>query len=428
VPRIEEILSLSENPKNPSCTVSLLPLEEANKDRAQSVMHRIEHTKLREIVDSVSICFDPDDSKTLVEEDSPLMAQYLAFENMVDECVGEKEELPEQSKWVVRIKMNAELMLDADITMDDVNFAIKNAYRDEVHCVYSDYNSDALVMRIRLNQSLHNKKKSSGKVNPLDQADEVYLLKGFQDQLLDAIVLRGVKGIDKVTLRKVTDTVREEDGAYNRQETWVLDTVGTNLLGLLGLEYIDASKTFTNDIQEVYRVLGIEAARHAIYNEIAEVVEFDGTYINYHHLSLLCDRMTCNSKMVSIFRHGINNDNIGPVAKASFEETPEMFLRAARHGELDTMRGVSANVMCGQEGLFGTNSFQILADVDAVAQIESTETWVGHDETEEIEAAFGTVENPADTCSVANIAVPTNVMDIKSADYGHDDDDYDPGF
>ena len=52
--------------------------------------------------------------------------------------------------------------------------------------------------------------------------------------------------------------------------------------------------------------------------------------------------------MISIFRHGINNDNIGPIAKASFEETPEMFLKAARHAELDIMRGVSANVMCGQ--------------------------------------------------------------------------------
>ena len=49
--------------------------------------------------------------------------------------------------------------------------------------------------------------------------------------------------------------------------------------------------------------------------------------------------------MVSIFRHGINNDDIGPIAKASFEETSEMFLKAARHAELDEMRGISANVM-----------------------------------------------------------------------------------
>ena len=59
-----------------------------------------------------------------------------------------------------------------------------------------------------------------------------------------------------------------------------------------------------------------------------EAISFDGTYINYHHMAMLADRMTATLKMVSIFRHGINNDNIGPIAKASFEETPEMFLRA----------------------------------------------------------------------------------------------------
>ena len=68
--------------------------------------------------------------------------------------------------------------------------------------------------------------------------------------------------------------------------------------------------------------------------------------------------------MVSIFRHGINKDNIGPIAKASFEETTEMFLQAARHGELDEMRGVSANIMCGQEGYYGTSSFSTYLDND----------------------------------------------------------------
>ena len=124
---------------------------------------------------------------------------------------------------------------------------------------------------------------------------------------------------------------------------------------------------------EIYNVLGIEAMRQAIFNELSEVIEFDSTYINYHHLSLLADRMTVNDHPISIFRHGINNDDIGPLAKASFEETPEMFLKAARHGELDNMRGISGNVMCGQEGYFGTNSFQVLLDMSKLDKLKSSE-------------------------------------------------------
>ena len=138
-----------------------------------------------------------------------------------------QEDDEDKSKWVIRMELNAEEMLDRGLNMDDINFAIKNAYRDQVSCVFSDYNDDNLVFRLRLNNVL--KKKSAKKVDPLDQQDEIYMLKNFQDQLLDNLVLRGIKDIDKLIPRKITDTMYYEDGAYSKQETWVLDSVGTNL-------------------------------------------------------------------------------------------------------------------------------------------------------------------------------------------------------
>jgi DNA-directed RNA polymerase II subunit RPB1 len=310
--------------------------------------------------------------------------------------------------------------------MDDVHFAIQTAYKGQIQCVFSDYNDENLVFRLRLAEMLSAKKKSMQKTNPLDQSDEIYLLKGFQDNLLDNLVLRGIRSISKVMPRKITDSLVEIDGKYEKQETWVLDTVGTNLLDLLALDYIDIYRTFTNDIQEIYRVFGIEAARQAIFNELEEVLAFDSTYINFHHLSILCDRMTCNDSMVSIFRHGINNDDIGPIAKASFEETPEMFLRAARHAELDPMRGVSANVMCGQEGYFGTSAFQVVLDTDRIAEL-AAETWAATDAASTIAAGFEGVSNTEDPCSVANLTVEDTVMGMPVVDLGGEND-YDPGF
>ena len=161
--------------------------------------------------------------------------------------------------------------------------------------------------------------------------------------------------------------------------------------------------------------------------KFSDVIEFDSTYINYHHLSILCDRMTCNNNMVSIFRHGINNDNIGPIAKASFEETPEMFLKAARHAQLDPMRGVSANVMCGQEGYFGTSAFQVVLDIDKISQHTSQE-WKEENKANEIEAGFaGLVSGKKDPCSIANLTIQNNVQNIVATDMGNVDD-YDPGF
>jgi len=427
VPRIEEILSLSSEPKNPSLTVYLKQEEETEREKAQEIMYMLEHTKMGELVSSTEICFDPDDLNTLIAEDAATMEQYRAFESMMDECLNQvDQDTNEKSKWVLRMEMNPEMMLEKNISMDDVHFTIQNSYGDDISCVYTDYNADKLVFRIRMSSVLKPNAKGQqakkAKVNSLDQSDQVYLLKNFQDQLLENIVIRGIKNIGKVVLRKIKDNVTEINGVYKKQDIWVLDTIGTNLLDILALEFIDTNRTFSNDIVEIYEVLGIEAARQTIQNELAEVIEFDGTYINYHHLSVLCDRMTFTNKMISIFRHGINNDNIGPIAKASFEETPEMFLKAARHAELDTMRGVSANVMCGQEGLFGTNAFQVVLDLDEMRKLE--EVILDEQSTLEasIEKQFGDIENPDDPCSTNRLIIQNNVAAVKTKDLGQDTD------
>ena len=137
LPRIEEILSLSENPKNPSCTIYLNKDEETNKDLVQNMMYRIEHTKLHELVDTIEICFDPDDSNTNIEKDQLLINQFKEFEYMMNECneVDDEDE-EEKSKWVIRFEINKEMLLDKNITMDDIHFALKNSYDDEIHCIY----------------------------------------------------------------------------------------------------------------------------------------------------------------------------------------------------------------------------------------------------------------------------------------------------
>ena len=425
VPRIDEILSISAEPKNPSLTVFLKPEDESNKENAYSIMHRLEHTKLSDVVATSEIYFDPDSMTSLIEHDTVLMQEFNEFEHMMQTCADVVEaDNKEQSKWVIRLGFDAEVMLQKNITMDDIHFAINCAYQDEVSCIYSDYNSDNLVFRIRMQNIIKNSKGAKKiKINPLDQQDQIQLLRTFQEKLLDSLVLRGIKHIDKVILRKVKDTVVESAGAYKRQDIWVLDTIGTNMMDVLGLDYIDGTRTFSNDIQEVYNVLGIEAARQTIYNEIVEVIEFDGVYVNHHHFSLLCDRMTFSYKMISIFRHGINNDNIGPIAKASFEETPEMFMKAAKHGELDTMRGVSANVMCGQEGFYGTSAFQVILDLDEMA-ILGDATIVKEAEAGDILDIINQ-SSIGDVCSIENITRTQNLDLIKRVDMGQMDE-YNP--
>ena len=438
VPRIEEILNLTSEPKNPSLNIYLKPEDETDKDKAHSITYMLEHTKLKELVKTIEICFDPNDYNTLIEEDRDTIAQFKAFEDMVEECGATKSGESEKSKWIIRMVMDAETMLEKNITMDDLNFTLNNCYENQLNCIYSDYNSDKLVFRIRMNEVIKSSvsktrtgEKVKTKVKPLDQSDHIYMLKNFQDQLLENVIIRGISGIRKVNLRKIKDNVVEHNGSYKKQDIWVLDTIGTNLMEILSLDFIDKNRTVSNNIMEVYDVLGIEAARQTIYNEFVEVIEFDGTYINYHNFSILCDRMSFTSKLISICRHGINNDDIGPIAKASFEETPEMFLKAARHSELDTMRGVSANIMCGQEGFFGTSCFQVILDIKEMEKLtlEVPPPSDIENESEFIDKFFENT-NVEDPCDISKLEIHNNVINIKSKNigFGNQDEDYDIGF
>ena len=195
--------SLSSEIKNPSLSVYLKPEDEQQKEKAQTIMYMLEHTKLEEIVKSIEVCFDPDDNNTLIGEDSETLAQFKEFEKMVEECADTTFSTEnEKSKWIIRMVMDPEVMLEKNITMDDINFTLNSSFKDEINCVYSDYNSDKLIFRIRMNDVIKGGINKGGqkktKVNPLDQSDQIYILKNFQEQLLQKVVLRGIERI-KIT-------------------------------------------------------------------------------------------------------------------------------------------------------------------------------------------------------------------------------------
>ena len=456
VPRIEEILRLTKNPKHPSLTVYLKPIEESEQDKATMYATMMEHTKLVDITRSVQIHFEPISKTTRIPDDQMLMEQFYEFEKLVDDCLDQVDIVDQtsvsQSKWIVRIELDQEQMLDKNITTDDVHFAITNShYGNDITCVFSDYNSDNLVFRIRVNSSVFNKNKKKGIAETLDQSDDIYMLNNFQETLLNNIVLRGVNNIQNVIARKIQNSVKKvdampvikkgmfsiagekemnikkEDGKYVKTDIWVLDTTGTNLLESLAVDYVDPTRTMSNDIREVFNVLGIEAARQMIYNEMMEVMEFSGVYINYHHLGLLCDRMTCNKNMVPIFRSGLLNDNVGPIAKATFEVHTEVLLNAARHGEFDHMRGVSANVMTGQYGNYGTGSFQVVLDMNEMEKLDAFDV-DNTDTSKAIDERFQKFNGKTD-CTKSDISIQNNIANIqKESTSDICDDGYNIGF
>ena len=158
-----------------------------------------------------------------------------------------------------------------------------------------------------------------------------------------------------------------ENGEFERIVDWMLETDGTSLRKVLATKVVDSRRTFTNDVVQIFSVLGIEAVRKAIEREMNHVISFDDSYVNYRHLALLCGVMTTKGILMSITRHGINRQDVGPIMRCSFEETVDVLMEATAHAEYDPVKGVSENILLGQLAKIGTGSFDLLLDVEKCA-------------------------------------------------------------
>jgi DNA-directed RNA polymerase II subunit RPB1 len=358
VPRLKELLHLSKNLKSPSLTVYLKDDISYDKFKSQSILNEMELTKLVDILNSVNVYYDPDDNETLIEEDRELLQIYKMFGEIDDElCDNTKS-----SNWIIRLELNKDKMLNKDITMELLYYRLTSLFAEDISCVYSDDNSNKLIFRIRV---LKKKKGDSIKIN------DINYIKNTVNNLLEKVVIKGVKRIKNISMFKKNKKVKTENSYVNKEE-WILDTNGTNLIEVLQHNNIDLERTITNDVYEMFSIFGIEAARNIIMMEIKEVIEGSGSYVNYRHLNLLCDMMTKNGNMMSIDRFGINRDNIGPLAKASFEETTDQLFKASVFGEKDTLSGVSSNIMLGQIAPCGTGSINILMDESKLVNVNNT--------------------------------------------------------
>lgn len=341
VPRIQELLGISKSPKKPLNFVYLTPADGDSLDRAIMVARELQKTTVRDITRSVRMYYDPFPltTNTVVSEDRDILQRFQQFStaNPVD-CA---------SKWIMRLEFD-ETEMAARNVLDPVMIQDKlgQAGLHILQCVYSDANSDKLVMRI---------------VFPDDVVKNLLSLRFLEERVLD-VVITGIDGVGRVIPREVNRELvwDEKANSYVSKKQHILDVEGANLYELLGRDNVDPTRTFSNHIHEVYDVLGVEAARQALLDEFAEV--FAEAYTNYHHMSVLMDAMTYQGRLVSVNRFGMYMHDNGVLAKSSFEETSKILFNAAVSAEFDPMKGVSANIMFGQKPPCGTGFVDILLD------------------------------------------------------------------
>ncbi|CAM0951685.1 unnamed protein product [Alopecurus aequalis] len=358
VPRLIEIINVSKNIKTPSLSVYLKPEVNKKKELAKNVQCALEYTSLQSVTRATELWYDPDSTGTVIEEDAELVRSFC---EMPDDDI----DLETMSPWLLRIELDREMMIDKKLSIIDIVDKIKYEFGTDLTCMYSDDNADKLILRVRM---INHEKEAPREGLPDDFAQDDLFLKQIESFMLAKMSLCGIPEISKVFIKSGKVTKFNKNEGFITDVEWMLDTEGVNLLEVLCNADVDASRTTSNHLIEVIEVFGIEAVRQTLLHELRQVISFDGSYVNYRHLAILCDLMTHKGYLMAITRHGINKNDTGPLMRCTFEETATILLNAAAYAETDPVGGVSENIMLGQLAPVGTGACELYLSTEMLRQ------------------------------------------------------------
>ncbi|TDA30337.1 MAG: DNA-directed RNA polymerase subunit A'' [Archaeoglobi archaeon] len=222
----------------------------------------------------------------------------------------------------ILIKPDEEALRRKGLSLDELKDKIDKSIKDDF-----EQEGEFLVVKIREQSYKH--------------------LMDVFEKLRDMVVM-GIKEIKRVIIRK-------------EGEEYVLYTEGSSLKKVMKVKGVDFSRTLTNDIYEIYEVLGIEAARSAIIREALSTLEEQGLEVDVRHIMLLADVMTADGELRQIGRHGVAGEKQSILARAAFEMTVNNLLEAAMRGEIDYLRGITENIIIGQPIRLGTGDVELIA-------------------------------------------------------------------
>ena len=315
-PRLTELINASAAISTP-----ILTMKAADRAAAADIEASIVARKLQDVLHSATVHYDP--------------GHMLAREQL--ELWYEMPDAPPESlsDWVLRLELLHSTLVAARLQVADVADLLTRTWPPAI-CCCSEENDDPAFVHVRVP---HGKWDHDAFLRAAAQAPSILL-----------------SGIDGITAAYVT---QEADGCK-------VTTDGSRFLAAMGAPGVNFATTLTNHIIEVRQVLGIEAARRRLIEEIQMVFEIECNFVSPRHLMLLVDTMTQFGNVASVTRTGVIKAITGVFGVASFEETVDVLFRAGLNRSVDHLRGVSQKVIFGQSGNFGSGMADLLLDVDGL--------------------------------------------------------------
>ena len=353
VPRLRELLHLTQTKKqkNPSMTIYLKKQYSPYRSSAQEIATAIKYLDVVNLLHSSGVYYEYIPMKKFaVKEDEIWAKEYLKHDIHV------KSMKTNLSSWIIRLTFSRKKLYAEKVRLYEISFSITKKLKGIVTIINSSDTIPYPTIIIYFDKSKI--MQSKGEFNVVSET--------LQKIRKDGIHIRGIDGIidaiiptNPVSFLRYSPATQDleigEDGKPGVKE-WGVKTHGTNLVKILSsdIPYIDKRKIISNSPPEIFEVLGIEACRRLLTEEIVGV--FGEDEIHPHHVELLTDNMTYLGFLISINRFGIAKGNYGELTRIAFEQAVQNIKDACFMGRHDDMAGLESNIMTGQLVPTGTGT------------------------------------------------------------------------
>ena len=326
VPRFSELLNATKDPKAVSCNVYFNEKTESIQSLRKHVGKNLRQLNFGDFIE-----------KWETFNKGQTGEWYEMFEMM-------KSNKHKKYDWGIRFYLKKDVLYEYEIKLYEICEKIDEIYSDAI-CVFSpDYTG---IVDIYIDTT---EITNEDEVYESDEEAKQVYLEEIMAPTLQRMKLFGIEGVKEIFYEK-------------KGKEWMVETEGSNLKKILGLSKVDKKRTISNNMWDIYECFGVEATRKFLIDEFKSVISSDGTFVNDCHATLLVDVMTYSGSIISISRYGMKKEGSGPMAKASFEESLDNFLKAGIYGEKETTNGVSASIMLGKMAKFGTGVCDIKVDI-----------------------------------------------------------------
>jgi DNA-directed RNA polymerase beta' subunit len=363
VPRLRELIDVtkSEKMKTPSLTIALQPQYAMHQEAASNLKETLISTSLGDLVKEAKTVWEPDVLHTTIAQDEEMVRVSSVFRNHIL--------LRGASRWIIRLVLFRSVVLNRGLTPMDLANTIREFIGPRADVVYSPTNAEEWVIRLTLYDI-----RDMAKIASSVEADQIFqeriMTQTEMNRLLAKITVGGIEGLQDASLRQITRYhVDTRSKGLTSHKEYVIDTRGTALSEVWTVPGVDYSRTWSNDLYEIYENLGIEAVAQVLFHEIKAVLA--DSYVNDRHIMAVVKTMCFRGYLMPMSRHGINRVDTGVLMRVSFEESMEQLMNAAMFNEVDQLKGVTENMMVGALAPMGTGTVQLLVKDDYKKQLES---------------------------------------------------------